>query len=121
MTCRTVTGAQMRRLLPPDAVPWVPDGLFDLEVLAVLRRRDLRSVVQPHDIAASLLRLQAWRLRRASVTSLTSSAWALRSNITFADACYVALAHAQQLDAPLLTADTRLAASPTLPIAVLHP
>jgi hypothetical protein len=52
------------------------------------------------------------------VASLASRAWQLRDNITFPDACYVALA--ESLNYPLLTADQRLVAAPTLPISTLH-
>jgi hypothetical protein len=59
MIVRTATGAGLRRLLPTDAVPWVPDGLFDAEVGAVLRRWDLRRLVGPERIARALLRLES--------------------------------------------------------------
>jgi predicted nucleic acid-binding protein len=58
------------------------------------------------------------RLRRATVASRASRALKLRENITFPDACYVALAEA--LNYPLLTADHRLVATPALPISTLH-
>jgi len=45
--------------------------------------------------------------------SLAAVAWALRDNLSFYDALYVALAAA--LDAPLITADARLASAPHLP------
>ncbi|TPW13096.1 MAG: hypothetical protein FD127_2252, partial [Acidimicrobiaceae bacterium] len=41
---------------------------------------------------------------------LLSRMWELRDNMTAYDACYVALAEA--IDAPLLTADRRLANAP---------
>jgi predicted nucleic acid-binding protein len=44
------------------------------------------------------------------VDSLRPRAWQMRSNITFYDACYVALA--EQLDVPLYTRDKRLASAP---------
>jgi predicted nucleic acid-binding protein len=48
-------------------------------------------------------------------------AWELRTNLSADDALYVALA--EQLDAPLLTADARLAKAPGLrcPVEVLVP
>ena len=51
------------------------------------------------------------------MTTLTAEAWTMRHNITFTDACYVALA--QRLNAPLLTTDARLAAAPNLPVRAL--
>ena len=47
MLTRTTTGAQLQLLLPPHAVPWVPDGLFDADVMSVLRRWELRSTLSP--------------------------------------------------------------------------
>lgn len=113
---RTATGAALQR--PVDPILRVPDGLFDAEVMSVLRRWELRSVVAPEEVAAALHRLGEWRLRRAAVTTLTADAWAMRHNLTFTDACYVALA--RRLDAPLLTSDGRLASAPNLLVVVLH-
>jgi predicted nucleic acid-binding protein len=118
MITRTLTGTQLAALIPPAATLWVPDGLFDVEVLAVLRRWDLNAVLSESEVESSRMRLANLRLRRATVASLASRAWQLRPNITFPDACYVALA--ETLDCPLLTADHRLAAAATLPIRTLH-
>ena len=119
MITRTTTGAQLQLLLPPHAVPWVPDGLFDAEAISVLRRWELRSTLSPPHVAAAFQRLAGWRLRRATVSSLATQAWTMRHNITFTDACYVALA--RRLDAPLLTSDMRLVAAPNLPpVQFLH-
>lgn len=114
---RTATGERLRGLLPRGAVPWVPDGLFDAEVLSVLRRWELRAVLTADQAAAAYHRLSVWRLKRAAVVGLRAEAWTLRHNITFTDACYVALA--RRLDAELLTDDHRLAATPKLPVTVL--
>lgn len=119
LIARTSLGRQIARLVPAGAVLWVPDGLFDVEVHAVLRRWDLRSVLTPDQVAASRLRLASLRLRRAAVSNLAERAWQLRANITFSDACYVALAEA--LECPLLTADLRLGSAPNLPVRTLHP
>lgn len=118
MIARTVTGSRLAALIPAAATLWVPDGLFDVEVLAVLRRWDLNAVLSESQVESSRLRLANLRLRRATVASLAGRAWQLRQNVTFPDACYVALAEA--LNCPLLTADHRLAAAPTLPVSTLH-
>jgi predicted nucleic acid-binding protein len=118
LLARTTIGHLVARLVPRRAVLWVPDGLFDVEVHAVLRRWDLRSVLTPNQVAACRLRLAALRLRRAAVSNLAERAWQLRANMTFSDACYVALAEA--LGCPLLTADLRLASTPNLPVSTLH-
>lgn len=110
MIARTTAGARLRKLLPADAVPWVPDGLFDVEVHAVLRRWELKAVLTPAQAVSSRLRLMNWRLRRAAVTSISDDAWAFRQNITFSDACYVEIA--QRLNGLLLTTDAKLASAP---------
>jgi len=51
-------------------------------------------------------------LRRHPIRSLWPRAWELRTNLSAYDALTVALA--EQLDAPLLTADARLARAPGL-------
>jgi predicted nucleic acid-binding protein len=118
MITRTETGRQLAELIPAAATLWVPDGLFDVEVLAVLRRWDLHAVLSESQVESSRMRLANLRLRRSTVASLASRAWQLRANITFPDACYVALTEA--LHCPLLTADQRLVAAPTLPVSTLH-
>jgi len=119
LVARTALGQQLAAFVRTHSVLWVPDGLFDVEVHAVLRRWDLRSVLTPDQVAASRLRLSSLRLRRAAVSNLAEPAWQLRANITFSDACYVALAEA--LGCPLLTADLRLASAPNLPVHTLQP
>ena len=116
MIPRTTTGRQLAAPGWPNAR--VPDGLFDVEVHAVLRRWDMNRILTAPDITASRMRLAALRLRRATVASLANRAWQLRANITFSDGCYVALADV--LQCPLLTADQRLVNAPTLPIGTLH-
>jgi predicted nucleic acid-binding protein len=49
-------------------------------------------------------------------TTCAETAWALRDDLTYYDALYVALA--ARLGYPLLTADARLARAPGLPSAV---
>lgn len=100
LVARTALGHQLAAFVRTHSVLWVPDGLFDVEVHAVLRRWDLRSVLTPDQVAASRLRLTSLRL-------------------TLSDACYVALAEA--LGCPLLTADLRLASAPNLPVRTLQP
>ena len=50
---------------------------------------------------------------------LAERAWELRGSVTYADACYVALA--ELLDAPLITLDRRLAQAPGPRCAFLTP
>ena len=98
IVARTSIGTELEHLLPRQAVPWIPDGLFDAEVMSVLRRWELRATLTPSQVAAAMNRVINWRLRRAAVSSLTAEAWTMRHNVTFTDACYVSLA--QRIDAP---------------------
>jgi predicted nucleic acid-binding protein len=85
---------------------WAPH-LIDAEVGHSLRRlvsigeiEEVRAAVGLHDLAGL-------PLRRIVHTGLLDRAWQLRHNLSFYDGIYVALA--EQLGAPLLTLDTRLA------------
>ena len=91
--------------------------LIDAEVGNVLRRRERSGVIGSAEAQTGLLVAAAVvRLRYPHAGPLSERAWALRDNLTFYDALYVALA--EQLAVPLLTADARLAAAPRLPCAV---
>ncbi len=113
----TVRGRALRGLLPPDAVPWVPE-FFYVECGAVLRRWDLNAILSTAQITTALEQLMAWPLRVTQVRGLFSDGWGLRANLTFADAVYVALA--EHLGADLLTDDHKLAGAPNLPVRPLH-
>ena len=113
MVARTVVGVQLGQLVPAGTTFWVPDGLYDVELLAVLRRWDLNSILTPTQVTSTRMRLAALRLRRVAVGALAERAWQLRANITFPDACYVALA--ETLQCSVLTADLKLVAVPKRP------
>ena len=91
--------------------------LLDAEIGSVLRRRTLRGELAPA-VAESLLLAAAPLIdhRHGLTPSIARAAWALRDNLSFYDALYVALA--QALSIPLLTADLRLSRSPALPCEV---
>lgn len=91
--------------------------LIDAEVGNVLRRHVLRRDLTAAD-AETLLRASVPLIdhRHEMTGALATSAWALRSNVTFYDGLYVALAAA--LAVPLLTADERLSRAPNLNCAV---
>lgn len=116
LIANTARGRALRRVLPADTVPWAPETFY-VEVGTVLRRWDLRGVLNADQMGRALAQLASWPLRVAQVRSLFADAWAHRQNLTFADATYVALA--THLGAPLLTDDHKLAAAPTLPVSVL--
>jgi predicted nucleic acid-binding protein len=105
------------QLLAPGQALWAPH-LVDAEVGHVLRRETLAGELAPTAARAALEDLSDLPLRRASHRGLLGRAWALRENLTFYDALYVALA--ERLRATLLTLDGRLAAAPGVKARVLH-
>jgi predicted nucleic acid-binding protein len=87
----------------------VPE-LFDLEVLATIRRHLLRGALtsaRADESIALLAELRAFRYRHRP---LRTRIWELRHNLTPYDAAYVALAEA--LAAPLVTVDAALRGVP---------
>lgn len=90
--------------------------LVDLEVASVLRRQVSRGELELRRAELALDDLVAIPMARAAHVPLLVRAWELRANLTVYDAAYVALAEA--LDAPLVTADSRLAHAPGLRCAV---
>jgi len=91
--------------------------LIDAEVGNVLRRHVLRGALAAPDAGALLHSSVPLVDHRHEMTgALATAAWALRSNVTFYDGLYVALAVA--LAVPLLTADERLSRAPGLGCAV---
>ena len=93
--------------------------LIDAELLSVLRRLVLADKLNEGHALQALATAQRLGLRRHPSRSLWPRAWELRTNLSTYDALYVALA--ERLNAPLLTADTRLARAPGLrcPVKVL--
>lgn len=110
-------GRALRRVLPDDAVPWVPDHFF-AECGAVLRRWEINDVLTAEEVQRGVDELLAWPLRVVQVRGLFPAAWDKRANVTFADGLYVALA--AHLDASLLTCDGCLAKAPTIGVPVLY-
>jgi predicted nucleic acid-binding protein len=81
--------------------------LIDAELLSMLRRLLLADKLREGHALQALATANRLGLRRHQMRSLWPRAWVLRTNLSAYDALYVALA--EQLDAPLLTADARLA------------
>ncbi|WP_411868832.1 type II toxin-antitoxin system VapC family toxin [Vulcanococcus limneticus] len=106
-------GASRARLA--DANLQAPD-LIDAELLSVLRRLVLADQLPEQHALQALSTAQQLGLRRHSSRSHWSRAWELRTNLSAYDALYVALA--EQLDATLLTADSRAARAPGLRCSV---
>jgi predicted nucleic acid-binding protein len=88
---------------------WAPH-LVDAEVGQALRGVVRAGELTPKAAKAALADLMELRLQRVSHHLLAERAWELRENVSFYDALYVALA--EQLEAPLVTLDARLAKAP---------
>lgn len=103
-------GAQVRRrLADPDLQLHAPHLLF-VEVLEVLRRRVAAGMTSEADAAEALNLFEQLDVSFHDHMLLTGRAWALRGNLSAYHAMYVALA--ELLEAPLLTADAKLARAP---------
>jgi len=90
--------------------------LVDAEVGSVLRRAVASERIEPEQAAAALRVLAALVTERYPHGPLMSRSWAMRHDLSFDDALYVALA--ARIGVPLLTADARLSHAPKLPCAV---
>jgi predicted nucleic acid-binding protein len=83
--------------------------LLDLEVVHVLRRYEAAQVINAQRGQDAVDDLTAWRVTRYSHDLFLARIWALRHNLTAYDTAYVGLAETPKV--PLVTCDTRLAAS----------
>ena len=88
----------------------VAPELVDLEVGSVLRRQAAAGQIDDRRATMALQDLIALPLQRARHVELLNRCWELRTNLTFYDAAYVALAEAFRTT--LLTGDRRLAKAP---------
>lgn len=84
--------------------------LLDLEVASAFRRLWAAGTLTEERAEAAMADLRDLRVERVPHRPLVGRCWELRDNVTVYDAVYIALA--ESLDAPLLTADRRLAAAP---------
>jgi predicted nucleic acid-binding protein len=117
LVTRTTLGRRLRKLAPADASWWAPDHLY-VEAGAAVRRMSLRGLIGTERADAAIAQLLALPITIVRSKRLLREAWAMRENVTIADAIYVVLA--LHLDGPLLTGDRRLAQAPNLGITVLH-
>jgi predicted nucleic acid-binding protein len=83
--------------------------VFDLEVMAAIRRHALRGALSDRRARRALRALDDLRATRYSHVPLRPRIWELRENVTPYDAAYVALAEA--LRAPFVTVDAALASA----------
>lgn len=100
-----------RRIEGTSGWLWAPH-LIDAEVGNALRRGVRLKEISQRSAQAALLGLRELRLMRIEHHWLVERAWALRDNVSFYDGLYVALA--EELGAPLVTLDARLAGAPGL-------
>jgi predicted nucleic acid-binding protein len=90
--------------------------LLDVEFAQVLRRLMREGTLTPKRAAEAIEDLTALRVTRYAPVVLLDRIWRLRHNLSAYDAAYVALA--EELKAPLITRDRRLAAAPGLAAVV---
>jgi len=84
--------------------------LIDVEVVQALRRLVRTGDLAPNRAEEAIEDLTGFNIRRYPHFDFLSRAWELRDNLTAYDAVYVGLA--EVLEAPLLTCDGPLAATP---------
>jgi len=97
---------QVQALIEAEGELAAPD-LLVFEVVAVLRRETLRGGLDERRAAAAVADLGDVQLGLFPSLALRERAFALRENLTAADALFAALA--EQLDEPLATKDEPLA------------
>ena len=114
----TDAGQRLQSQLAAGAEWWVPEHYY-VEVASALRRALINNRAPKARVLAAFQQLQAAPLRRAQVRPLLTEAWALKDNITLADAVYVVLA--KHLNAALVTADLNLVNAPGLSVQTIHP
>jgi len=84
--------------------------LLDVEFAQVLRRLVREGTLAPRRAEEAIEDLAALRITRYAPVLLLGRVWRLRQNLSAYDAAYVALA--EELKAPLITRDRKLAAAP---------
>lgn len=107
---QTALGSRVEARLFRDSDEFHAPHLLDAEVVQALRRLVRAGEVLRDRAREALDDLADLDIRRHSHVDFLSRAWELRDNLTAYDAMYVALAEAT--DAPLVTCDGPLAATP---------
>ncbi|MBE7190391.1 type II toxin-antitoxin system VapC family toxin [Jatrophihabitans endophyticus] len=95
------------RLAAGDAL-YAPAHL-DAEVVSALRGLVRAVPGRESAVPVALRHLAGFPIRRLPLAPLLDRMWELRANVTAYDAAYVALA--EQLDAPVITCDAKLASA----------
>ena len=107
---RTPAGERIERRIFSGGDTLHTVHLLDVEFAQVLRRLVRERTLTPRRAEEALEDLAALRMVRYAPGLLLSRIWSLRQNLSAYDAAYVALA--EELDAPLITRDRRMAATP---------
>lgn len=94
-------------------------AVMPFEVSEVVRRRRRQRRLDSTTAAIAHRDLLELRVELWPHAVLATRAWELRENVSYSDACYVALA--ELLDVPLLTLDRRLVQAPGPRCAFLTP
>ena len=84
--------------------------LLDVEFVQVLRRLVREGTLTPRRAVEAIEDMAALRIARYPPVLLLQRIWRLRQNLTAYDAAYVALA--EELQAPLIIRERRIAAAP---------
>ncbi len=113
---RTSIGLRVEGTLA-NATLFAPE-LFDVEVVAVLRRELLRGTLTEERARVAVDDLLVWDLERMPHRELATAAWDFRHNVTAYDAFY--LAAARRAGAAIVTTDGPLSRVPTLAGIVVH-
>lgn len=107
-------GQRVRERLRKEVV--LGPDLLRVEVVSVVRRHLSAGRLSEEQAHAAVQDLLYFPVSVFPTGPLLQRAWDLRDNLTAYDGCYAVLAEA--VDAPLLTADRRLAKAPGLRCAV---
>jgi predicted nucleic acid-binding protein len=86
-----------------------PDHMW-LEVVSVVSRLSRQKLISELDAQRVIHQLQRLDIRVINANSFVQRIWALRKNVYYSDAAYVAIA--ESLNAPLLTCDKKLSKAP---------
>lgn len=109
MLVGTPAGGRVTQRILEDGGPAHAPHLLDVEVTSALRRGVKRRVLDAVRATEALDDFAYLSLVRHPHGPLLPRMWALRDNLSAYDAAYVALA--EELGAPLLTLDARLASA----------
>ena len=105
----TVTGLiESNRLVAPE--------LFDLEILSAFRGLVMRRELSTDDALAAIEVLSDWGFERITHGDILFATWQYYQNVSTYDAVYLAVA--KNLDAEVLTADSRLARAPGIDVVI---